>query len=127
MNGDDLPFLRSLTKTFIDTDPTDVVLIPVEEKVLPSGSKQVVDLPPRPAQRVKLIQLSSDQRPTITVNGVERIIDYHLLAAHDATVRPGDHWSDPDGTTYHVIALSDGYGYMVKAMVQRRVPKVVGI
>lgn len=127
MTAPDVALQRDQTLHFIDSDPTDLVLIPVEEQILPSGAKQVVDLPPRPVQRVKLIQLSADQRPTVTVNGVERVIDYHLVGPWGATVRPGDHWSDPDGTRYVVIALSDGYDYMVKAMVERRIPKTVGI
>lgn len=127
MTAPDVELQRDQTLHFIESDPTDLVLIPVEEQLQSTGSMKVVDLPPRPAQRVKLIQLSSDQRPTITVNGVERVIDYHLVAPWGAVVRPGDHWSDPDGTRYVVIALSDGYDYMVKALVQRRVPKAVGI
>lgn len=123
----DIELQKQQTLIFIESDPTDLVLIPSIEVLQPNGSKAVTDGPLRPVQRVKLIQLSADQRPTITVNGVERLIDYHLLAPSDAVVRPGDHWDDPDGTRYVVIALSDGYDYMVKALVQRRVPKAVGI
>lgn len=114
------------TKVFIDMDPTDLALIPTIDQLQPNGTTKRVDGPPRPTQRLKLIPMTFDQRPTITIAGVERVIDYHLLGNWDAVIRVGDHWSDPDGTKYEVIAMSDGHDYEVKVLVERHLPKTAG-
>lgn len=115
--------LRAVTEAFIEMDPVDLVLIPTDETLTESGGQSTVEGTPRPVQRFKLIPMTFDQRPTVTVAGVERLIDYHLLGKWDATVKVGDHWTDPDGTMYEVVALADGHGYETKALVQRHVPK----
>lgn len=121
-----LDLQRDLTKWYIESDPTPLVLTPRIKEITPSGGTRWVDGPPRPEQRVKLIPLTYDPRPTVTINGVERIIDYHLFAEYGAQVAVGDHWSDPDGTRYEVIALADGLRYMVKALVERHLPPSAG-
>lgn len=124
MTAPDVVWQREQTRLFIDLDPTDLVLIPMVEQIQPNGTKKRVPGPPRPVQRVKLIPMTYDQRPTVTLAGVERIIDYHILGVHTAVIQPGDHWVDEDGGTwYEVIAMADGHDYEVKALVERHLPK----
>jgi hypothetical protein len=114
---------RRMTKALIDDDPTTVVLVPSVESTTPSGNPTYVDGTPRAAQRFKLSLLAFDQRPTVTVNGVERRVDYHLIGEHNAVVEVGDHWTDAAGTKYEVIGFTEGWEWMVKAQVIRHVPK----
>lgn len=114
---------RQLTDWFIRDDPTTISLIPVVETTTPGGHKSYVDGTPRAAQTFKLSLLSADQRPVVTVSGIERRADYHLIGAHDAVVEVGDHWTDDRGTKYEVIAFTDGHDYEMKALVYRHIPR----
>lgn len=100
-----------------------ISLIPTVETTTPGGHKSYVDGTPRAAQAFKLSLLSADQRPLVTVSGVERRIDYHLIGAHDAVVEVGDHWTDERGTKYEVMAFTDGHDYETKALVYRHAPR----
>lgn len=112
---------RRLTKWFIDEDPTTIALIPTEVVLQPSGGKRQVDGPARVPQVFKLIAMTFDQRPTVTIDGVERIISYTLLGEWDSTMELWDHWDD--GTDeYVIIAFAPGYDYERKGLVERRLP-----
>lgn len=115
---------RRMTQAFIAADPESVMvsLIPRVRQRTASGGFEDVDGTPRNPQRFKLSEIAFDQRPTVTVAGVERIIDYHLIGPHDAIVRVGDYWTE--GTTkYEVVGFTDGFGYETKAQVLRHVPR----
>lgn len=114
---------RRMTKALIDDDPTAVVLVPSVESTAPSGNPTYVDGTPRAVQRFKLSLLAFDQRPTVTVNGVERRVDYHLIGEYNAVVEVGDHWTDAALTRYEVIGFTEGWDYEIKAQVIRHVPK----
>lgn len=114
---------RRQTKALIDDDPTSVVLIPRVKSTTLAGAPSYVDGLPRAIQRFKLSLLAFDQRPTVTVNGVERRVDYHLIGEHNAVVEVGDHWTDSDGTHYEVIGFTEGWDYQIKAQVIRHVPR----
>lgn len=115
---------RRVTKAFIAADPEaiTVTLTPHTRVRQPSGSYKDVDGTPRAPQRFKLSEMAFDQRPTITVAGVERLIDYHLIGPHDAIVQVGDWWMDGP-TKYEVVGFTDGFGYETKAQVIRHVPR----
>lgn len=114
---------RKATQALIDDDPTTIVLIPRVQSTTPGGAKSYVDGTPRTAQRFKLSLLGNDQRPIVTESGQERRIEYHLIGAYDAQIAVGDRWTDADGTRYEVMGFTDGYGYMVKALVYRHSPR----
>lgn len=113
---------RRVTRGYIDADPTTVTLIPSTVTVLANGGKSQVDGIPRTPQRFKLIQVAFDARPTLTVDGVERIISYILLGTHDSTMEVWDHWSGDDGSVYTIVALGEGFGYEKKGLVERHLP-----
>ena len=116
---------RSATKAFIADDPTTITLIPRDRVATQSGGYQLVDGVPRPAQTVKMVLLSSDQRPTVTVAGVERVVDYHLVGPYDMQIAVGDVWDAEDGTRWEVVGFSEGWDYMTKAFISRHVPRGV--
>lgn len=116
---------RRITDAFIKARPKTVVLIPRDVTTInTNGVPAMTPLTPRPAQTFYMSELSFDQRPTVTVNGVERVIDYHMIGRHDAQIAVGDHWTE--GTvTYEVVGFSDGFMYERKAYVARHIPPAV--
>ncbi len=113
---------RRITAAFIAADHVTIALVPRVMSVTPAGAKSYVDGAPRDPQRFKLSELAYDQRPAITVAGVERIIDYHLICLPDAVVELNDKWQASDGTWFEVVGFSDGFEYERKAYVARHLP-----
>ena len=116
-----LTIQRRMTQEFIAEDPVTIALIPSVAVVQSSGNKKRFDGPPRTPQEFKLIPMTFDQRPTVTVDGVDRIISYTLLGVHNAVMELWDHWVD-DEDTYVIMAFAPGYGYEKKGLVERRLP-----
>jgi hypothetical protein len=114
---------RAATAALIADDPTTAQFTPVTRTKTPSGGYQNVDGTPRASQTFKLSLLAYDQRPTVTVAGVERIADYHLIGPHDLVIAVGDWWVDGEGTRFEVLGFTEGWGYMTKAIVQRHIPR----
>lgn len=114
---------RRLTQLLINDDPTTAQFIPVVREDTTSGGFQEVDQTARLPQTFKLSLLAYDQRPTLTVAGVERVIDYHLIGLHDMQIEIGDYWQDEAGTRYEVAGFSEGWDYMTKAFIFRRIPR----
>lgn len=112
---------RRQTKAYIENDPTIIELIPTVTTVLANGGKSRDDGITRRPQQFKMIVAAYDQRPVITVDGVERIISYTLLGEWDCEMEVWDHWVT-DGCTYTVVALGEGYGYSKKGLVERHLP-----
>jgi len=115
-----LEIQRRLTLSLIEDDPTEAALIPRVKALSPSGASTYTPGTPRPLQRFKLSLLNYDQRPDVTLaGGVVRKAEYHLIGPHDMAIAIGDTWTGPDGTTYEVAELTDGWDYMTKALVVR--------
>jgi hypothetical protein len=112
---------RRMTREFIAQDPTTIALIPQQLEVQLSGSKKLVAQDPREPQDFKLIPMTFDQRPTVTADGVERIISYTLLGAHDCALEVWDTWSNDEGT-FLVVAMAPGHGYEKKGLVEHHLP-----
>jgi hypothetical protein len=122
-NAATLDAQRRMTTAFIEDDPTTASLIPQTRTATASGGYTDTSGAPRAPQTFKLSLLAYDQRPTITVAGVERVADYHLIGAHDMAIEVGDYWVDAEGTRYDVIGFTEGWSYMTKAFVLRHVPR----
>lgn len=114
---------RMMTQAYVNDDPTTLQLVPVTRVATPSGGFAEVDGVPRMAQTVKMILLAYDQRPTLTVAGVERVIDYHLFGRWDMDIQIGDYWVDGEGTRWDIVGFSEGWDYMTKAFASRHVPR----
>jgi hypothetical protein len=118
-----LQWQRKMTAAFIKDDPTTAELIPQVRVKTPSGGYAYSDGPARVAQTFKLSLLAYDQRPTLTVAGVERLMDFHLIGLHDMAIAVGDYWVDEAGTRYEVAGFTEGWDYETKAFVFRHVPR----
>lgn len=114
---------RMVTAAFIADDPTTAALIPVTKIKKTNGGFEEQSQTPRDSQTFKLVLLAFDQRPTITVAGVERVIDYHLVGPHDMAIAVGDYWLDTEETRYEVAGISEGWEYEIKAFVFRHIPR----
>ncbi len=122
-NSATLKAQRAVTAAFIADDPTTAAFIPVSRVKNATGGYTNLEGAPRAPQTFKLSLLAYDQRPTTTLAGVERVIDYHLIGPHNLTIEVGDYWIDDEGTRYDVVGKSEGWEYEVKAFVSRHVPR----
>lgn len=113
----ELKYQRRLTEWFIEFEPTDIALIPVQRVRTPSGGSRYEDLPPRRVQRFRVIRMSHTQRPLITEDGKERQIDLTLLGQWDAEMQVGDYWRDGEGLKYEIVELVPFNSYERKALV----------
>lgn len=113
---------RRLTREFIAYDPTAIILIPTVVTAQSNGGSTRVDGPPRVSQQFKLIPMSHDRKPVVTVDGVDRMIDYTLLGEWDSSMELWDHWEGSDGSTFTIVAFADGMDYQKKGLVERRLP-----
>jgi hypothetical protein len=113
------------TAAFIALDPTVIELQPQVETITPSGARTMTPGTARDPQTFKLIPMTFDQRPTTTPDGVERIIDYHLLGMPDALVEVNDIFfmDDFPNDYFLVVAVSDGHQYETKVLVERHLMK----
>jgi hypothetical protein len=113
---------RALTAAFIAADATAVVLIPRQTVLNAAGARVMSDGSPRVVQSFKLSLLNFDERPTFTVAGQERVIDYHMIGRWDAAMAVHDYWLDADGTKWEIVGFSTGFDYMRKAFVVHHTP-----
>lgn len=116
----EMQLLRDQTEWFIAAHPVDLVLIPVRRDRTANGGYVDVNLPPRAPQRMRLIAMSADQRPTVTEDGLEREIDLTLLGRWDAQIDIGDWWRDGEGLFYEVVELVPFNGYEVRALITKK-------
>jgi hypothetical protein len=114
---------RKVTAAFIADDPTTITLIPRTRVQTASGGFTQTDGTPRAPQTVKLSELNFGTPPVVTIAGVERIVDYHLIGPWDMDIATGDYWVDENGTKYEVIGFTEGWSYMRKALVSRHIPR----
>lgn len=122
-----LAWQRRMTVALINDDPTTAALIPQARTQTATGGFTDTPLPARPEQTFKLSLMGYDVRPEITVAGVARLMDYHLIGRYDMEIAVGDFWIDNQGTRFTVAAFSEGFAYMTKAMVYREVPRGANI
>lgn len=121
LDPDELAAQVEETAAFIDSDPTTIVLVPRVRVNSPTGAK-FTDQPPRPAQVFKVLPSnlqSGSARRTLTVDGVERVVDFELMGMPDVVVARYDHWV-ADGFQFEVIDVQPFNQYQVKASVERR-------
>lgn len=122
-NAGTLAAQRKVTAAFIADDPTVVALIPRTRTSTGTGGFTDTSGTARDPQTVKLSELNFGTPPIVTVAGVERIVDYHLIGPWDMEIEVGDYWVDDAGTKYEVIGFTEGWSYMTKALVSRHIPR----
>lgn len=118
----ELEVQRSLTHAFIAANPVDLVLIPRERQMTGTGAN-LVDLPPRPAQTVRIIDQSSTSGPVpgtvVATDGKQRKVEYQLLGEWDATFGLMDYWVDGKGIRWEVAELLPYNNYEQRGQVVR--------
>lgn len=118
----DLATNRRLTKAFIDQLPTTLVLTPHRRVRGASGAFENQELPPREPQTFTIIEgggVGALPRPTVTQDGVERVVEFELLGEHTAELAPRDTFTH-QGKEWEVIDLFYDNGYERRALVSAR-------
>jgi len=114
---------RRLTKAFIDRAPVTLTMTPrSREKTLSGGSRWVDGGAPRAPQVMTLIELGTvggQPEPTRTVDGVERRVEFELLAEFNAQLARFDTFTH-QGKSWEIIDLFYDNGYEIRAMVSAR-------
>ena len=112
----------ALTKAFVATNPTTVRLTP-RTKTKDGTGVHFVNGEMRVPQTFKLCDQSTARNTwpgkVQTSDGVERLVDWILVAAPDVIVKVNDFWVDADGT-WEVAELFPSNQYEVRAAVVRR-------
>lgn len=118
----DLELNRQLTKQFIDALPTTITLTPRERVQTPAGGWIWQLGTPREPLVVSLLEqgtVSGLPEPIRTEDGVERRVEFQLLAEWGAPVARGDVFIH-SGKEWEVVDLFFDNGYEVRALVSAR-------
>ena len=110
------------TAFFIKCNPSFIALIPRTRHKDGSGMRWV-NGEVRPVQEFRLIDQSTARNVipgrVQTSDGVERLIDFILLATPEKIVQLWDFWEDADGT-WEVAEMFPSNQYEIRAAVVRR-------
>lgn len=121
-SGASLAINRKLTSAFIAQLPTVVTLIPRTVTKLPAGGTKLVDGTPRAPQTMTIIEqssLSGQPTPTRTLDGVDRKVEFEIVAEWDAAIARYDTFTH-QGKEWEVIDLFFDNGYEKRALVSAR-------
>lgn len=117
----ELAVQRKITKGFIAAQPVMITLVPRAQVKQPSGGTRWENGEPRVAQTMKIIEPTlgvGNTRPTVAVDGIERVVEYILLGAWDAVIGVYDTF-EHDGGRWEVVQLIHDNGYEQRASVAR--------
>lgn len=118
----DLATNRMLTKAFIDFLPVELTLIPRAKVKKPAGGFAWEDQAPRDPQTFTLIEsgtVGGLPRPTVTADGVERVVEFELLGEWNAEVARFDVFTH-QGKEWEVVDLFFDNQYERRALVSAR-------
>ena len=107
---------QKLTTAFIAADPLVVTLTPRSRTRTDAGGWVWANGTPRTAQSFKVVPMSDDVRPIVTLDGVERRSEFMLLCEHDAVIATGDTFTY-DSRQWEVIGLMAPLAYEKRALV----------
>lgn len=110
---------RKLTRAFIAANPVTLVLTPRTREKKPAGGWAWAEGTPRDPQTLTLIEPRTDPLPTVTVDGVERVVRFTLLGAHDSLLDTGDIFSH-QGKDWEVVEMFFDNGYERRGLVTAR-------
>lgn len=118
----DLTTNRRLTKAFIDHAPVTITLIPRAKVKKPAGGFAWEEQAPREPQVVTITEQSTvggQPRPTVTTDGLEREVEFILIAEHTAQIARSDVFTH-QGKEWEVVDLYIDNGYEIRALVSAR-------
>lgn len=113
---------RRLTKSFIDVNPVTLTLVPREKVKQPAGGYKLTEQAPREPQVMTLIEqtgLSGQPKPVVTLDGVERVVEFMLLGEWDCAMARFDVFQY-QGKDWEVVDLYYDNGYERRALVAAR-------
>jgi hypothetical protein len=122
LDPDELQAQIEQTAEFIAADPTTITLIP-RTKVTTAGGVKFTDQAPRKPQEFKIVAqgglVSGTARPVVTVDGVERTVEFTLIGMPAAQIARYDYWVE-GGIRFEVLEVQPFEEYQTKALVERR-------
>lgn len=110
---------KKITKAFIDTNPSCVVLIPYAKKQLDDGGWRYEKGSPHPEQTVRLVDPYSPAPVQRTIDGLERSVTLELMAESCAAVAVFDRFIK-DGIEYEITSIWNNDWGAIRAWVVRR-------
>lgn len=120
----ELKVQRMLTKSFIDSAPVNVVLVPHQRVTKPSGGVAMTAQTPRPSQVFRLIPMSHTEHPARSSStaatsdeGKQRRYDYTLLGEWNSEMNINDQWETPDGQILVIENMVSFNNYEKKGLV----------
>lgn len=116
--GKELDIQRRATTAFIAARPSLIALRP-RAKVKSGSGVRWTDLAARPAQVVRLIEVTAGAGPIRTADGAQNQDAFQLLVEWDGSVGPNDYWVDSDGIRWEVTDILPHNGYEIRAEVTR--------
>lgn len=114
----ELVIQRQLTVAFILTQPVEITLVPREKVKKPAGGFGWADQAPRPPQTMRLIEPGTIPRPVVTVDGIQREVEFELLGEWNATIGRFDTFSH-DGARWEVVEVAHFNGWEQRALVSK--------
>lgn len=118
----ELTIQRQLTKAFIDRIPVSLVLTPRTRTKQPAGGFVWTDGTARVEQVMTLVEqtgLSGQPQPRVTADGVERVVEFELVAEWNALIARNDVFTY-QGKEWEVVDLYFDNGYERRALVSAR-------
>jgi len=118
----DLTTNRRLTRAFIAVRPVQLVLTPYARQRTSSGGFDLVKQPNRVPQTMTIIESSGVgglPRPTATLDGAERRVEFQLLGYHDAIIAVRDRFTHQD-KEWEVVEVFYDNEYERRALVSAR-------
>lgn len=110
---------RKATRAFIAVNPVSLALIPREKVKQPAGGFRWSEKDPRPSQTMTLLEQTGLSAPTVTLDGVERRVEFGLLAEWDAAMAVGDVFLH-QSRTWEIVGIAYDNGYERRALVSAR-------
>jgi hypothetical protein len=113
---------RRLTSAFIAALPTVITLTPRSKVKQPAGGWTLLEGTPRAPQTMTLVEqtgLDGQPLPRTTLDGVERVVSFEIVAEWDAAIARWDVFTH-QGKDWEVIDLYFDNGYEKRALVSAR-------
>lgn len=113
---------RKLTTAFIEAIPVVITLTPRVKTKLPAGGFDLLEQTPRNPQTMTVIEqtgIEGQPVPRKTLDGVERVVYFELVAEWDAALERRDVFTY-QGKDWEIIDLYFDNGYERRAYVSSR-------
>jgi hypothetical protein len=111
---------KRATRSYIDVNPVVITLTPQDVVKTSNGGTKLLDLPPRPPQRVTLVPQGIGTVSQIgiqkTADGEQLLTQYVLVGEADAQIARFDYWWQ-DGKKHELTYIYPENGYERRALV----------